>query len=561
MSLATSASALLSKWRSKPASPAKDVIKQDTYDREMFDGLRAKAPKLDTLIKDLSREWDYAEDLMADVFADLWQGDPQLRDKTAVDASRRANHEVVQHFRNTPEREQLRPHTMHDEYGTAMACTGAGSAVKDQMAQMQAERERMRQAQEAAQQAQDQAGLKVDQIQQAIDQICGGPGGELVPPDFPGGPVNVQVGGGGGGAPGPKLELTPEQQAQIEQMMAEAQAADQAAQQAQQAADQATQDLTKQLQQTVQKAVKEQVEQAEEDQALCAAYGTQPGELQRMSFEERAALMQRLRESRLAKFSKEIGRMRLALSGERMRRVTQAREEAYSVELSGDMTRVLTSEFARMVEPDLFERFQVDLAQRRLLSRKYRGKEKLGKGAIIYVLDCSGSMEAPLTYTDGGESMTREAWGKAVGLALLDSAVRQKRDMEVILFSSGREQKRFSFPKGTVDIATVLEMTEHFFGGGTEFERPLTMALEILKDQYNKDGKPKADIVFATDAAGRVSEEFMREWLAAKERLQFRCFGIALDAPTDGMLSALSDNVRQIGDLCADEVADIFRSV
>jgi uncharacterized protein with von Willebrand factor type A (vWA) domain len=533
-----SARGLLEKWKQRPDPQATSTVKQDAYDRDVFNDIRAMAPKVDKLVKDLSKDWDYAEDLMADIFTDLWQGDPRMRDKQDVLENRRANHEVLGHFRDTPEREQLRPLTMHDEYGTAMACVGAGAAIQESLTDLTAEKERAKEAAEAAKEAREKA-------KEAMDALDG---------CFPGG---FQPGPGG-----EDPTLTPEQA----EALAAAQAADEALTAAEAGQERATQHLTDQLKQPVSQALKDAKDAAEEDEALCRAFGAADGEIKRMDFEERAALMKRLHESRLARFSAEIGRMRISLSGERMRRVTQARDEAYSVELSGDLSRVLTSELVKLVtNPMLKTKFTLDLANRRLLSRKYRGKERLGKGAIIALVDCSGSMDRPLHYDPNQpDGMTCEAWAKGICLSLLDSAMRQKRDMEVILFSSRSQQIRFSFPQGKASISTVLEMTEHFYCGGTNFEQPLDMALQLLISDYNRNGKPKADLVFMTDDGGSVSPEFTHRWLDAKERLQFRTFGMAIGAgvSTDGVLTTISDNVRSITDLMdTTAVADIFRTV
>ncbi|MGZ4745657.1 MAG: VWA domain-containing protein [Oryzihumus sp.] len=534
MSVFNQARGLLEKWRAKPVPKSTAAIRQDAYDRDVFDDILTKAPKVKQLVKDIGKEWDYAEDLMADIFADMWQGDPLLRSKQEVVESRRPNQEVLQHFRNTPEREQLRPHTMHDEYGTAMAVSSVGGTLKETLKDKQAEKEAAKQAQEQAQRAREQA----QQAVQALEEGCG--------------------------QPGPGQGATPEEvaahEAAMQALLDAAQQADQALTEAEQRAQQATQALTDPLRQAVGQALKEEVKRAEEEAQLCQSFGAEDGALQRMSFEERTALMNRLHASRLAQFADEIGRLRIAFSGQRMRRVTQAREEAYSVELSGDLARVLPSELLKLVtHPMLKTKFALDLANRRMLSRKYRGKEKLGKGSIIAVVDCSGSMGASM-----GGKMTREAWAKAICLSLLDNASRQGRDMEVILFSSSSQQVRFSFPNGRSNIETVIDMTEHFFGGGTSYEQPLRQAMNLLVEKYNKDGKPKADVVFITDDAGQVSPAFTRAWLDAKERLQFRVFGIALGAhnSTSGVLSTVSDNVRLIADMVdPDQMSDIFASV
>jgi hypothetical protein len=115
-------------------------------------------------------------------------------------------------------------------------------------------------------------------------------------------------------------------------------------------------------------------------------------------------------------------------------------------------------------------------------------------------------------------------------------------------------------------INDVMEIAEHFFGGGTHYERPLMHALSIVED-YGVRRLPKPDVVFITDDEYRALNEdgeFMRRWKAAKENLDMRCFGIAMAAKSSGALEQISDQVRTLQDfLLADpaKVADLFRLI
>ena len=57
-----------------------------------------------------------------------------------------------------------------------------------------------------------------------------------------------------------------------------------------------------------------------------AAWGIEPGTLQRMPFDERRGLADRLRNSRLGKFANLVGRFRIMAQGERARKSTTCRE-------------------------------------------------------------------------------------------------------------------------------------------------------------------------------------------------------------------------------------------
>ncbi|MYR44339.1 hypothetical protein GTW67_20490, partial [Streptomyces sp. SID5910] len=76
----------------------------------------------------------------------------------------------------------------------------------------------------------------------------------------------------------------------------------------------------------------------------------------------------------------------------------------------------------------------------------------------------------------------------------------------------------------------------------------------------------RGDIVLITDDDCGVTEEWMRGWNAAKHRLGFRVFGVAVGIPRaaeDGsVLEALCDNLRSVEDLTdVQAAADLFRLV
>ena len=86
-------------------------------------------------------------------------------------------------------------------------------------------------------------------------------------------------------------------------------------------------------------------------------------------------------------------------------------------------------------------------------------------------------------------------------------------------------------------------MTEHFFGGGTNYEKPLQMALDIMEERFDALGKARPDIVFITDDAyGSMDPDFMHEWNRVKDKTSLKCYGIAIGCDSSGALAAVSDN-------------------
>ena len=168
----------------------------------------------------------------------------------------------------------------------------------------------------------------------------------------------------------------------------------------------------------------------------------------------------------------------------------------------------------------------------------------------------------------GRDGTTAEAWAKACALALLDQARHARRDFAGILFSSAGQVKVFRFPADeTHHVDDVLDFAEHFFNGGTDFQAPLSAAVELLATEYDTTGKQHGDIVLITDGLCQVTEDWMRDWNTAKHQLGFRTFGVAINQrPTaieaGGVLDALCDNLRTIDDLTdTATAADLFRVI
>jgi len=181
---------------------------------------------------------------------------------------------------------------------------------------------------------------------------------------------------------------------------------------------------------------------------------------------------------------------------------------------------------------------------------------------VVCVVDESGSMGARDVM--GG---TREAWSKALSLAMLDQARGRKRDFVYIGFGSPGQVHFVEFPYGESTLDKVLEMTEHFFCGGTYYEDPLNRALDYVPQHYERDtrsqGKP--DIIFISDDeyTSEFPKEFMKRYTELKEKIAIKVYGIALGCRAGGAMKALCDDVREINQVVSDpkNVGDLFRMV
>lgn len=533
-------------WLDTPeATPtATDAVPHDRFDEAEYADIRSNVPVIDTMITDLSRKHDYVEDFMQDVHNVFTQGDPQVRDTADMAPTHVPNQVVINELAKLPEVQQMRAHTRHDPYAGAMATV----SMKQQLTQLVERTSEARkkakeqaEAQQAANEAAQQAAAALQVAQQAQQQADG--------------TLDEN------GIPDPNAQSQASQAAQAaEQALNQAQAAAGAALAAreatQQAAHQAAQGMRADLRQAAQNAAQEQ----EEEDQLMRAFGVDDGELKRMPFTERRDLAKRLKNNRMAKFAKLIGQFKALQAAESRRKVKHAPDEINNIVLGDDLTRLAPPEWINLASDELEDDFWLRYVNHQVLCYDLIGTERVGQGPIVVVCDESGSME--YNQVQGG---TAEAWSKALSLALCEQARSKNRDFYYIGFSSQRQQWTVKFAEGKAKLTDVIDMTEHFFGGGTHFEKPLLDALAIVESYDDKDGR-KPDIVFITDDDYYGSdEEFMRKWNRTKDKYDLRCFGIAMGgAGTGGMLEAVSDNVRSVQDMTDSDprvVADLFRTI
>lgn len=514
------------------APKATTAVVADRFDtmawRETYD----QAAALRDLAEELNETYDHTTDLLQDAFLSAYKAAPELREVSEMDPSRRVNHQVITQMTDSPEFAELRRETAGDPYAAAMAVLAQGEALRRMLQRSKEAAERAEQAKQAQEEADRAAQAVADVLQQASEEA-----------DEDG-------------------TVPSEAAAAVQQAIEQAEAADAAARRADQEAAQALAAAAPGVRAAARPAAAEAAEAAREEAALMRAWGVDKGQLERMPFDQRAQLAERLRSGRIGRFAELIGRFRQMAAGERARRVENAPGELVGVTVGDDLSRVVPSELVNLGVPEMRAVFAARYAAGELMLYDSRGETTTGQGAIIAAVDCSGSM----TETGPG-GVTREAWAKACALALLDQARGAKRDFVGILFASSDVVSIHRFPADRpAGIAEVIAFGETFHGGGTDYQTPLTAAVELLEEEFNADGRQRGDIVMITDGVCRVSEEWMRSWNDAKHLLGFRCFGVAIGEPRaaepGSVLDALCDNLRAVEDLTDPRsAADLFRTI
>ncbi|MFJ9395186.1 VWA domain-containing protein [Streptomyces californicus] len=465
------------------------------------------------------------------MFLAAYKAGLRLRERTEMDPSRLVNHQVVAALVESPDFAALRRETVGDPYAAAMAVLAQSGALRRMLERSRDAQGRAEQAARARQDAEGAATAVAEALRQAAEEADED-----------------------GDVPAPTADAL---HRAIEAAEASGSAARLAAQDAARGAA-----AVPGLRAAAHRAAREAAEAVREEAVLMRAWGVGPGELERMPYARRARLAERLRAGRLARWAELIGRFRQMADGERARKVESTTGELVGVTLGDDLSRLIPSELARLGLPELRAVFAARYAAGELMLYDSRGERPTGRGAVIACVDTSHSM-----YAAGPGGVTREAWSKACALALLDQARHAGRDFVGILFSAEDRVRVFRFPAGrTAGVEQVLDFAETFLGGGTSYQAPLTVARELLEEEFDDATGARGDIVMITDDECGVTEEWTRGWNDARRTLGFRLFGLAVGAPgaaeAGSVLDELCDNLRSIEDLTdVHAAADLFRLI
>ncbi|WP_416963002.1 VWA domain-containing protein [Streptomyces sp. Agncl-13] len=508
------------------------AVVADRFDRLTWQDTYGQSAGLRDLAEELNQRYDHTTDVLTDVFLAAYKVGPRLREPAEMDPSRLVNHQIITSLLDSPEFAELHRETAGDPYAAAMAVLAQAAALRRMLEHSRDAQEQAEQVKNAQRAAEDAATAVGEALQEAADEAD---------------------------EDGTVPSLADDA---VHQAIEAAGAAEAAARQSSRTAAQARTAVAPGIRAAARNAVAKAAGAAREEGALMRAWGVGPGELERMPFDQRARLAERLRTGRLAQWAELIGRFRQMADGERARKVENATGELVGVTLGNDLSRVIPSELANLGLPALRAVFAARYAAGELMLYDSQGEQSTGQGAVIACVDTSHSM-----YEAGPGGVTREAWAKACALALLDQARHAGRDFVGILFSAADKLQVFRFPADrSADITQVLDFAETFLGGGTSYQRPLSAAGELLEAEFNDTTRMRGDIVMLTDDDCGVTGTWMRDWNEAKHRLGFRVFGVAIGAPrvaeADSVLDALCDNLRSIEDFTdVHAAADLFRVI
>ena len=200
--------------------------------------------------------------------------------------------------------------------------------------------------------------------------------------------------------------------------------------------------------------------------------------------------------------------------------------EVHGIDLGDDLARLLPSELVALRHPRLRLHLLSRVLQRKALQYGMKGREPQGRGPVVVLLDESGSMR------EGG----KDVWSKAVALALMSTATRQKRDWHLVTFN-GHIRSETTIPARQATMALIQEALDHRCAGGTNFDRPVLRAIEVIMTSRTMK---KADVVVITDGEADLEPKTIEAatGLTRTEGVSWFAVGVGPDADTE--LSSLA---------------------
>ncbi len=478
----------------------------DSFDLQAADRLVETAVAGEA-VEPVAGEYPPAVRLFQDAFLGLYKGAPKVKPQEEVTASHRLNQAVMAQAMEDRAFTEMRLRTRLDE---TMSLLGAANLWENLVGLLTEEQKKA--AKQAAEQEKQAAQMRRQaEAAQALANAA------------------AQAGNA-------------DQAAQFDQQAADLQARAEAAQaQAEAAMGQVTDQAPSG--QAIHRAIKQAAQDTAEQGDALNGWGLGPGAYQGVAPEERLALAERVRQSRkLQRLAQMVGRfcnLAIAAQAEKTERVPGQIE---GVELGNDVSRVLSAELAMLHHPVLRLDFYRRLVEGQLMQYRMTGQRRQALGPLVVCYDESGSMAG-----------TKELWAKAVVLALLFVAKRQKRPFTAIAFGSAHEIRIKQIPRpDRATMEDILEVADPFFNGGTDFHRPLTEAQQIIEAGGHFE---RADIVFVTDGLAAVTDEFLQGFAAFKKRTGTRVFAVLADVghSAEHAVRRWADQIHRIADLAHDD--------
>lgn len=207
-----------------------------------------------------------------------------------------------------------------------------------------------------------------------------------------------------------------------------------------------------------------------------------------------------------------------------VRKTEFAEGETKGFTQSSDITRMTTGQLIKRIQSPLA--FRSDIAQGTLETKQQQGLAQTRGGPIIIVFDESGSMQ--------GEN---ETWAKALGIFLVQEAIRQNRTVAVVSFAEKARGPNIYRPRNfDTDKFLDEEIIKFASGGGTKFHHALRAVADI------NDARKGWDVVFITDGMDGSNYESFTKQLERVRAHNTRIMGISIDYDVSDRMKEMCDD-------------------
>lgn len=272
------------------------------------------------------------------------------------------------------------------------------------------------------------------------------------------------------------------------------------------------------------------------------SWGLNDHRLKADAYEEKFQVSLKLKSlKKVRNIAEMAGRFKASASNLKKKNSKEDGQELYGVHVSDEIHRTLPSEKLLLTKKETKLAFYKKYHQKELLTYKYRNNKLKSKGPIICCIDTSASMQ--------GE---REVWSKSVAIALMDIAIKEKRDFVAIMFSN-KVYKTIHFNKNRVEPSKLYDLATFFYGSGTNFVEPLNESVKLISTARYK----YSDIIFITDGEAPMDDDFIENFLIVKDKKQFRMITVNVSNEYERNLNKINDVQLLLRDITEEQVDEI----
>ncbi len=479
---------------------SKSVLNTDLFDQRRYDEILQMSKKMQEIDKLGRQILPSFSPLMGDIWASLFKSSPEVLEETSDELM--VNKHIMKRVMKDEQFETYRETTKLDDLASAIGTLTFSEKTyqwleqqerknleyaekigqyRELMKQAMEKKEKAEKQQEKAQLAKEKSNVNAEKLQQQADQL--------------------------------------EQKAEL------------AFQQATETGESIAQMLEQMMQgqkfqAMAEQSIKDATDTIEAVTSLIGGFepGNQKATMQKVPLRDQITLAEKLmRNKKIKKIAEWAGRFKLVARKKQKSKHNQTIDRS-GVELGTEVERLLPAELAAFSHSSTRLDFLRRYAEGQTMMYAPKGKEVLGKGPVIFVLDQSGSARK---YDDQA---------KGFALALMSIAKKQRRDFALVLFSSQVQVKIYE--KGKLHVNDLIDMATTFLDGGTEFRLALHEVTKIIEKSRFKN----ADVVFTTDGEDKPGP-YIDKFNAKKAEKQFKVLSLILGNGQEATVKKFSEEI------------------